>query len=190
MSESPDIWLVAGTLPEMRWAARVSLWLMSACACAWTVFAAYDVHQLGTISGEQALALLSLVAWLVWMRPFAAKGSHAKDMTLFWFNDPNHGVKARSQRQTAKPLIQPSHWRTRDGQAAQVQVKLDMGTHLLLRIRQGKAVTYRWVRDTEVTGPWRWRIHTDSPKQANAQLRQQPQLAMRQAHDKDAWHHR
>lgn len=174
----------------MRWAARAALWLMSACACTWAVFAAYDVHQLGTIGGEQALAMLSLVVWLVWIRPFGAQVSQAKDTSLFWFNDPQHGLKTRTQRQAAKPLIQPSHWRIRDGQAVQVQVKLDIGTHLLLRIKLGKGVSYHWVRDADLPGPWRWRIHTELPLQANEQLRQQPQLAMRHARDKDAWHHR
>ncbi len=190
MSESPDIWRVPEAPPEIRGVARIALWMMGACACAWAFFAACDVYQLEAIGAEQALALLSLVAWLVWLRPLGGKTDHSNGMSLLWFNDPKHGLKERTRRQTAKPLIQPSHWRTRDGQAVQVQVNLDIGTHLLLRFQQGKVVLYHWVRDTDLAGPWRWRIYSVAPQQANGQLHKQPHLAKRHAHDKDAWHHR
>jgi len=190
VSESPDIWRVPEAPPEIRGVARISMWLMCACACAWLIFASYDVYMLGAISSEQAIAMLSLVAWLMYMQPFGTHVKHNKFTALFWFNDPKHGHTSSSQRQTAKPLFQASHWRTKDGQAVRVQVNIDIGTHLLLTIRLGKKVSYHWVRDTDVAGPWRWRIYTVALQQSNGQLRKQPQLAKRQARRKDAWHHR
>jgi hypothetical protein len=167
--------------------ARAAMLVMAVLSMAWVASAWHDMALQGSLSWRYTGVMLSVVLWGCVLYQRWCQPKQSAPMALHWFATAQPQTAVRCSLRDASQAIGGSHWRTLDDQPVALVVKVDLGTHLLLRIAVSNAVTYHWVRDLAVQGPWRWRITAHSPAVAHNQLSKR---AVNRTRRKDAWHHR
>lgn len=150
--------------PEPAWVhalGRSAVAALAMLAVGWWISLARDAWQgrspwWWALVSATALAAWGWGAWRALRLSVAASkaGGAPAWHRLYW-----------RERWSDQPGGSSSPWRDADGEAVDLTVRMDLGSLLLLRLSlQERGVTvHHWVREADVSGPWRWRLTMSAP---------------------------